>query len=149
MHGQFRKATENIKEEGSWDWLKNGFLRKETESTILAAQDQALCTRNMRKNAYCEDIDSKCRVCGMADETVSHIVSECPKLTQTDNKKIRHDNVTRAIHWKLCEKWGFDRGDKWYTHTPEKVLEWKNVKFCGIFPCKQTSRWNTTDLILQ
>ena len=34
-------------------------MKKETESTIIAAQDKALCTRNMRKNVYGEDIDSK------------------------------------------------------------------------------------------
>ena len=60
LHGQFRKATENVKGEGSWDWLKKGYLKKETESTIIAAQDQALCTRNVRKNVYGEGTDSKC-----------------------------------------------------------------------------------------
>ena len=98
MQGQFWKATDNVKGEGSWDWLKKGYLKKETESTIIAAQDQALCTRNTRKNVYGEDIDYKCRVCGTADEAVAHIVSECPKLTQTDNKKIRRDNVARLIN---------------------------------------------------
>ena len=49
LHGQFQKATERVKGNKSWDWLKKGYLKKETESTIIVAQDQALCTRNMRK----------------------------------------------------------------------------------------------------
>ena len=42
LHGQFRKATEVAGSKTSWDWLKKGYLKKETESTIVAAQDQAL-----------------------------------------------------------------------------------------------------------
>ena len=51
--------------------MKRGYLKKETESTIVAAQDQALCTRNV---VYGENVQSVCRVFGAADETVAHIV---------------------------------------------------------------------------
>ena len=134
LHGQYRTSTEMVRGEGSWDWLRKGYLKKETESTIIAAQDQALCTRNMRKHVFGEDIDSKCRVCGDAEETVAHIISECTKLAQVEYKAIRHDNVAKVIHWKLCEKWGFQRGDKWYTHHPEKILESEQCKILWDFP---------------
>ena len=134
LHGQFRTATGIVRGDGSWDWLKKGYLKKETESTIIAAQDQALCTRNMRKNVFGEEIDPKCRVCGQFDETVAHIVSECPKLAQLEYKKVRHDNVAKMIHWKLCEKWGFQRDEKWYAHKPEKVLESEYCKILWDFP---------------
>ena len=81
LYGQFRKATEEVRSKRSWDWLKKGYLMKETESTIVAAQDQALCTRNLR-NA--KNIKSICRVCGDTDETVVHIVSDCSKLAQKE-----------------------------------------------------------------
>ena len=42
LHGQFIKATEEVRSKRSWDWLKKVYLKKETESTIVAAQDQAL-----------------------------------------------------------------------------------------------------------
>lgn len=61
-------------------WLKKGRLKKKTESTNISAQDQASCTRNLRKIMYGENIDSSCRVCGAAEETVEHIVSGCQKL---------------------------------------------------------------------
>ena len=32
----------------SWDWLKNGFLNKGTESIIVAAQDEAFFTKSNR-----------------------------------------------------------------------------------------------------
>ena len=77
LHGQFRKATEEVRSKRSWDWLKKGYLKKETESTILAVRDQALCTRNLRNAVYRENVESICRVCGAADEAAAHVVSEC------------------------------------------------------------------------
>ena len=79
-HRQFRKATKEVRSKRSRDWLKKGYLKKETESTIVALQDQSLCTRNLRNAVYGENVESICRVCGAADETVAHIVSECSKL---------------------------------------------------------------------
>ena len=104
LHGQFRKATDEVRGKRSWDWLKKGYLKKETESTIVAAQEQALCTRNMRNVVYGENDQPICRVCGAADDTVAHIVSECSKLAQKEYKQVRHDNVAKMLHWKLCEK---------------------------------------------
>ena len=59
-------------------------LKKETETTIVTAQDQVLCIRNLRKAVYEENFEFICRVCDATDETVSHIVSECSKLVQKD-----------------------------------------------------------------
>ena len=126
LHGQFRKATEEVRSKRSWDWLKKGCLKKETESNIMAAQDQALCTRNLRNAVYGENVEPICRVCAAADETASHIVSQCSKLPQKDYKQGRHDNVAKMLHWKLCEKWGFNKAEKWYIHKREKVLESEN-----------------------
>ena len=56
LHGQFRKATKEVRSKRSWDWLKKGYLKKETKSTIVAAQCQALCTRNLRNAVYGENV---------------------------------------------------------------------------------------------
>ena len=32
------------------------------------------------------------------------------------------------LHWKLCEKWGFNIAEKWYIHKPEKVLKSEDCK---------------------
>ena len=142
LHGQFIKATEEVRSKRSWDWLKKVYLKKETESTIVAAQDQALCTRNLRNAVYGENVESICRVCGAADETVAHIVSECSKLAQKEYKQVRHDNVAKMLHSKSCEKWGLDKTEKWYIHKPEKVLESENCKILWDFPIQ-------TDKILE
>ena len=62
--------------------MKRSYTQKETESTFVAAQEQALCIRNVR-NVVCEEnVQSICLVCGVADETVVHIMSKCSKLAQ-------------------------------------------------------------------
>ena len=32
------------------------------------------------------------------------------------------------LHWKLCEKWGFNEAEKRYIRNPAKVLESENCK---------------------
>ena len=54
-----------------------------------------------------QDISQKCRICGNADETVSHIVAECKLMAQKDYMISRHDTVAAIIHWELCKKYGF------------------------------------------
>ena len=41
-------------------------------------------------------IDSKCRMCGKADESINHILSECSKLVQKEYKR-RHDWVGKRV----------------------------------------------------
>ena len=148
LHGQFIKATEEVRSQRSWDWLKKGYLKKEMESTIVAAQDQALYTRNLRNVVYRENVQSISRVCGAADETVVHIVSECSKQVQKEYKQVRHDNVAKMLHWKLCEKWGFSKAEKWYIHKPEKVLESESCKILWDFPIQadKTLEHNRPDI---
>ena len=50
----------------------------------------------------CEEkqLNSKCRLCGYRDEMVYHILSECCKLEQKENKTSL-DSVGKVIHWAL------------------------------------------------
>ena len=148
LHGQFIKATEEVGTKRSWDWPKKGYLKKETESTTVAAQDQTLCTRNLRNAVYRENVQSICRVCGAADETVVHINSECSKLEQKEHKQVRHCNVAKVLHWKLCQKWGFNKAEKWYIQKPQKVLKSDIRKILWDFPIQtdKTLEHNRQDI---
>ena len=53
---------------------------------------------------------------------------------QKEYKQVRHDNVAKMLHWKLCEKWGFNKAKKWYINKPEKGLESENCKILYDFP---------------
>ena len=41
LHGQFLRDTETISDDISWTSLLRGYLKRQTASLILAAQDQA------------------------------------------------------------------------------------------------------------
>ena len=43
----------------SWDWLKGGILKKETEGLLTAAQDQALQTNYIKKKIDRQDVLQK------------------------------------------------------------------------------------------
>ena len=102
------------------------------ESLIIAAQDQAIRTNYVKATIDTSQDDPKCRMCKQNNETISHIVSGCPKLAQKEYKK-RHDNVARAVHWDLSEKYGFKQRERWYDHVPGSVLENEDYKMLWDF----------------
>jgi hypothetical protein len=72
MHEQYiRNIVRNISEENTFLWLMKGDLKVETESEFVAAQDQALQTKNVyyATKILNTETDSKCRLCHQFDET--------------------------------------------------------------------------------
>jgi hypothetical protein len=80
MHGQYIRNIDRqlIREEDTFLWLSKGDLIAETESEIVAAQDQALQTKYYATKILDTETDSKCRLCQKFDDTIDHIMSACP-----------------------------------------------------------------------
>jgi len=51
-------------------WLSQGELKAETESEIVAAQDQALQTKYLATKLLSTETDSKCRLCQQFGGTI-------------------------------------------------------------------------------
>ena len=111
-----------ISHEKTWTWLRKGTLERETESLLIAAQDNAIRTNVIKAKIDKTRQNSKCRLCSDRDETSNHIISECSKLAQKEYKT-RHDWVGKVIHWEMCKKFKFDHTNKWYMHNPAPILE--------------------------
>ena len=47
------------------------------EGLVFAAQEQALSTDSIKAHIYKMPCSFKCRLCGVADETVNHLISSC------------------------------------------------------------------------
>ena len=102
--------------------IEKGNLKKETESLLIAAQDNAIRTNRIKARIDKTRQNSKCRLCSDRDETINHIINECSQLAQKEYKA-RHDWVGKVIHWEMCRYFQFDHTNKWYMHNPAPVLE--------------------------
>jgi len=100
LHGQYV-----ISEEDTFLWLSKGDLKTETESEIVAAQDQALQTKYYATKILNTETDSKCGLCRQFDETIDHIISACPILAKEQYIK-RHDRVCAQTHFNICKETG-------------------------------------------
>jgi len=79
MHGQYVRSMDRqpiSTQDTFFLWLKQGVLKGDTESEIIAAQDQALQTRYHATNVLQTETYSK------FDETTDNILSACPVLAK-------------------------------------------------------------------
>jgi len=122
MHGQLPRNLEEklVDIEQSCRWLKSGDIKGETESTIVAAQGQAISTKYFKNKILKEEIESKCRLCKQHEEATDHLTSGCPIL-EKNKYLMRHDKVCTHLHYPICRALGIEIIDKWYTHMPKPV----------------------------
>ena len=102
----FKRQTNKISHKKIWTRLKMGNLKRETESILIAAQNNAI--RNNYIKAKIDEMqqNSKCRLCGDRNEMISHIISACSKLALKEYKT-RYDWMGHVIHWELSKKFKF------------------------------------------
>ena len=107
MHGQYIRNIDRqlISEEDTFIWLSKGDLKAETESGIVAAQDQALQTNYFSTKILDTETDNKCRLCQQFNETTDHIISACPILAKEQYIK-RHDIVCAQLHFNIYKETG-------------------------------------------
>ena len=122
-----RMAEQEIDKNKSYEWLKRGVLNFDSERIILAAQDDGLYTNGLKKIFKLTNND-KCRFCQESVETITHLLSCCPKMLAEGRYTTRHNNVCRVIHWWLCQKYGFDAHDVSWKHKPQPFMENQNAK---------------------
>ena len=102
-------------------WLSQGDLKAETESEIVAAQDQALQTKYLATKILSTETGSKFRLCQQFDETIEHIISTCPIRAKEQYTK-RHDRVCAQPHFNIGKEAGVQLDKKhWYEHVPKSV----------------------------
>jgi len=109
MHGQYVRNIDRqlISVEDMFLWLSKGDLKAETESEIVAAQDQALQTNYYTTKILNTETESKCRLCQQFDETTDHIILACPVLAKEQYIK-RHDRVCAQLHFNICKEMGYN-----------------------------------------
>ena len=111
--------------------IQNGDLKKETESLIVAAQNQSIRTNFITEKIDKIQKDTLCRLCKKADGSIDHVVSGCSKLAYKEYKRW-HDNLCKTVHWKHARKSNFEAGDKWYKQSQKVFYRMKIIKLCGV-----------------
>ena len=86
MHGQVPcNLDEKLADiEQSYRWLKSGDIKGETESTIVAAQDQAISINYLKKKILKEETESEYWLCKQHEEAIDHLTSGCPIWQKTN-----------------------------------------------------------------
>ena len=118
----FKRLITTISHAKTWTWLRKGNLKRETESLLIAAEENAIRTNHIKARIDKTQQNSKCRLCGDREGTINYIIRECSKLVQKEYKT-RHEWVGKVIHWEMCKKLKFYHTNKWYMHNPEPVPE--------------------------
>ena len=135
MHGQFARHLDQpcVDKERSNQWLKSSTLKRSTESTIAAIQEQAISIKFIEKHIFSVEDDDTCRICRVEKETIHHIISGCDGLSPTKYLE-RHDNVCKYIHVLLLLEHGFiEKYIPWYQHQPTQVAENNSAKLLWNF----------------
>ena len=122
LYGRFIRLINNISHDKTWTWLRKGNFKRETESLLIAAQNNAIRINHIKAGIDKMQQNSKCRLCSDRDENINQIISECSKLAQKEYKT-RHNWVDKVIHLDMCKKFKFNYTNKWYMHNPTPVLE--------------------------
>jgi hypothetical protein len=115
-----------VDKEQSYRWLKFGDIKGETESTIVAAQDQAISTNYFQRKILKEEIESRCRLCKEYEETIDYLTSGCPILAKTEYI-IRHDEVCTHLHYSIFKTLGIETTENWYSHIPKPVCQHEDM----------------------
>ena len=98
LYGHFKWLIKNISHDKTGTWLRKGNFKRETESLLMAAQNNAIRTNHIKVRIDKTQQNSKCRLCGDRDETITRIISECSKLAQKEYKS-RHNWVGKVIQF--------------------------------------------------
>ena len=109
LHGHFVRQTKEVRNQDRWQWLQNGNLKRETESLIFAAQEQAIRTNVIEGKINKSQEQIKCRMCRL------------------DRKAYLLGNLWSE--WNPCIK----MESKWYEHQPEAVIELNSCKILWDF----------------
>ena len=127
-----RRKTD-ISYKKTWTWLRKRNLKRETESLLIAAQNNAIRTNYIKARIDKMQQKSRCKLCVEREEMINHIISKCSKLGQKEYKT-RHNWMGKVIHWELCKKLKFDHTNKFIILFHEMhVYVMNSVGYLGRF----------------
>ena len=74
---RFKQLINNISQEQTWTWLRKCKFKRETESLLIARQNNTVRTNHIKARIDKTQQNTKCRLCSDGEKTINHIISEC------------------------------------------------------------------------
>ena len=102
LNRRFKRLISNISHEKTWTWLRKWNFMRETESLLIAAQNNDIRANHIKARMgktpqnKTKTKNSKCRLCGDREETYNHIISKCSKLARKEYKTRQGDPMGTA-----------------------------------------------------
>ena len=118
MHGYVARKLQNITgvdAKQSLSWQKGKLMTSHFEGFANAIQEQEIPTKTQLKkwSILPTTYDTKCRLCKIKPEDVSHVIAACDKMATRYYLPLRHDVVAKciwnALHKLECDEWTFDK----------------------------------------
>jgi hypothetical protein len=105
MHGKFPRSLDQklVDKEQSYRSLNSGDVKRKTESTRIAAQDQELSANHFKKQNLEEESESKCLT--EYEGTTDHLTSGFSILAKNE-QIMRHDKFCTYLHYSICKELG-------------------------------------------
>jgi hypothetical protein len=107
------------------------------ESTIVAAQDQAISSNYIKNEILKEETDSKCWLCKQHEGTIDHLTSGCSILVK-DEYLMRHDSVCAHLHYSIHTALGTETTDICTPICLSQCINRKILQCCEIKLYTQT-----------
>ena len=71
LYGCFKWLISDISHKKTWMWLRKRNLKRETESLLISAENNAIRTNHIKARIDKMQQNSKCILCGDRDETIT------------------------------------------------------------------------------
>ena len=72
LYGRFKRRINNISHQKTWTWLRKGNFKRETESLLISAQNNAIRTNYFKARVDKTQQNGKCWLCGDRRNHLSH-----------------------------------------------------------------------------
>ncbi|XP_039276066.1 uncharacterized protein LOC111055986 [Nilaparvata lugens] len=152
LHGRFAAALHSdcVDRKESIEWLQTSGIFGETEGFMFAIQDQVISTRAYKRYVMGLTVDSSCRLCRKAIESIQHICGGCSVLANTEYLQ-RHNDVAKVVHQAMAKRYELIASEvPYYKCKPEMVLNGEKGRLLWDC-CKTTDRAveaNRPDIVL-
>jgi hypothetical protein len=146
LAGRVLHSADNIDLRASFNWLREGKLSSIAVRNVIAAQEGCLITRS-HPCCVSSSGNLNCRACGIATETIEHVLTGCSKWLPTLYID-RHDSVARCLHYRICIK--YELAPQHYSQSVGPVKENDRVKLYWNQPVqtKTIIRHNKPDIVI-